>query len=381
MTKKVITIFLICISILSVTVSAKNEIEVMNAVDRLYELKIINGYENEEFATEKNVTRAETAAMIRRLMSSDRAVGEKEKLVGYRMTEEGEMIPVYEYDSTLDEIDLLQQIGIISGYEDGEMRLERNVTYEECIKMLVCMLGYKYDAEEEGGWSVGYIKCGEKLGLLEGIELKQLSEYATRGDVAILINNALYIERKLISEVDLGETFGGVLGRGVIAGAKPEKSFYGVTFKEILSNEDLYEKKPADENVFLFEDEVRKIPLLTQIKNKDNPFINMFYSENGNGVINMKFIGIDKRCDYYIDIDPIYDTEYNERYTKEEFESNPYIMEEKTYRKIENIGPISTEEFTLLNIPRGAYQIKIKSVPYSTEMKAEITFENGAFSR
>ena len=89
-------------------------------------------------------------------------------------------------------INKAQDINIINGYGDSTFKPENSVTYNEFIKMLVCVTGYADKAEEKGGYPYGYIAVAEENSITEGIVFKGDDE-VTRNDVGIMILNVLNI--------------------------------------------------------------------------------------------------------------------------------------------------------------------------------------------
>lgn len=94
--------------------------------------------------------------------------------------------------------------GIIAGMGNGTYLPENNVTYEQTIKMLVCALGYGVKAEMKGGYPLGYVKTGDEIGLLKGLEFNGKSN-AKRADVAFLVYNALDIPILELQSLDTGD--------------------------------------------------------------------------------------------------------------------------------------------------------------------------------
>ena len=82
--------------------------------------------------------------------------------------------------------------GIIDGYEDGTFKPEQDVTVQEMLKIMICLLGYEPQAEATGGYPHGYIKTASRLGLLEGIAV-EYDTYTIRTETADVINKALDI--------------------------------------------------------------------------------------------------------------------------------------------------------------------------------------------
>ena len=82
--------------------------------------------------------------------------------------------------------------GIINGDENGNFNPENNITNEEIAKMIVCLLGYREMAETRGGYPAGYTSTASRIGITNNLNLKTKTS-AIRKDVAIMISNALDI--------------------------------------------------------------------------------------------------------------------------------------------------------------------------------------------
>ncbi len=91
-------------------------------------------------------------------------------------------------------VKMAYDLGIVSGYGDGTFRPNNKITESESIKMIVAALGYSYWAEQNGGYPNGYISMGSRLDILESaVDSKN---EATRGYVAAILVNAL--ETKIV---------------------------------------------------------------------------------------------------------------------------------------------------------------------------------------
>ncbi len=144
----------------------------------LMALGIMQGYEDQTFRPFDEVTRAEMTAITVRMLGLE---GVTMGLTDYSDVAEEHWASAY--------IGLSTSLGIISGYGDGSFRPEDNVTYEQAIKMLVCALGYKDIAEQEGGYPVGYWMIAFRLGITKGIGAEG-TKPAIRGDIALFVTNA-----------------------------------------------------------------------------------------------------------------------------------------------------------------------------------------------
>ncbi len=89
-------------------------------------------------------------------------------------------------------------LGIISGMGDGTFAPDSPVTYEQALKMIVCMLGYEDFAQAQTvagtGWAEKYIKQANSLGLMKNISDAVSYEGAPREVVAQALYNALEVE-------------------------------------------------------------------------------------------------------------------------------------------------------------------------------------------
>lgn len=173
------------------------------ALLRVGAVGVMVGNDNGDMELSKEIKRSEFAVIICRLAGC------------------GELEPA---DSRFDDakaaywgsgyIENAAAMGIISGVDKKHFEPERSVTYTECAKMLLCLLGYGGEAEKLGGYPGGYIAKAAELGLYDGV--LQEGENAIRGEIVKMIDNAFDV--------------------------KPLKPMYGKDGGYELSNETLYEK-------------------------------------------------------------------------------------------------------------------------------------------
>lgn len=147
---------------------------------------LINGY-NEEgkttFKPENQITRAEFTAIITRAMGMGDING-------------GESIftDVPNDHWAKGNIQVAYDRKIVNGMGDGTFQPDSNVTYEQAVKMIVCTLGYDAAAQAAGGWPLGYMTMGGKLGVTKGVTGVDGSAPASRAVVAHLIYNTLEVD-------------------------------------------------------------------------------------------------------------------------------------------------------------------------------------------
>lgn len=96
---------------------------------------------------------------------------------------------------------LAYELGFISG---PDARPNDNITYNEAVKMIICMLGYGPYAEVQGGWPLGYINVAQRQKLIKGVNL---SDGFTYGDALKLFYNSLSVNLLDISEVGDGVNY------------------------------------------------------------------------------------------------------------------------------------------------------------------------------
>ncbi len=98
-------------------------------------------------------------------------------------------------------IKTVSELGLMTGFTDGSFGPEAQLTYEQAIKVMVTMLGYKARAEVYGGFPMGYVRMANDLKLLNG--LSATTGIITKGDIAVLIYNALDV--RMLDIVSIGE--------------------------------------------------------------------------------------------------------------------------------------------------------------------------------
>jgi len=162
------------------------------AITELAGRGIINGYGGENdtyiFKPDQAVTRAEMAKLIATMFSiSDTTTGANI------------------FSDVADDfwarnfIIGAKDMGIINGYTDGTYKPNKEVNWQEAVKMIVCALNWGTAAEEtypnpEGDWAYCYRTMGQKLGLTQGAVMTY-TDPAPRGVIAQLFYNALSIPR------------------------------------------------------------------------------------------------------------------------------------------------------------------------------------------
>lgn len=208
MKRKVLALIMSCMMLVSMAVSAATYSDVSETHDRyeainmLSSLDIITGYPDGTFQPDKEVTRAEMAALITRMF----------KLTSAAVTEPPFSDVEVDYWAAAN-IVAAKNMNIINGFPDGTFRPQDNVTYEQAVKMIVCALNYGTAAEALGGYPGGYINQASKLNILNKAAYGN-TKPAPRGIIAQLLFNSLKVDM-LVPQVNAD---------GTINYTKPENS-------------------------------------------------------------------------------------------------------------------------------------------------------------
>ncbi len=80
---------------------------------------------------------------------------------------------------------------LIVGFEDNTYRPEENVTYVQTLAVIIRILGY--DNNLEGEWPNNYINKAKELGLSKNINLDP-DDVINRGEIAVIVKNALSVD-------------------------------------------------------------------------------------------------------------------------------------------------------------------------------------------
>lgn len=157
-----------------------NNSEMAQVIDELSDFGIVNGYDDNTFRPNNEITRAEFAKIIVAMTNSYMDVSSSNS-----------------FQDTIDHwakdyIDISKELGIINGVTDTTFAPDANVTYEQAIKMIVVALGYNDEAVQKGGYPDGYLQQASELGITDKITFNPESN-AVRGNISMIIHNALKV--------------------------------------------------------------------------------------------------------------------------------------------------------------------------------------------
>lgn len=146
----------------------------------LVDMGILNGYEDGTFRADKPITRAEMATIVCRVLGQKSLAVSSTK---FSDTTESHWASGY--------VNFAANNGIIGGDGNGNFRPQDNVKYEEAIKMTVCTIDFdRCLMTNTLDWSRPYIEIAKSNGITNGL-LGTKGSFATRGDVAVMIYNAI----------------------------------------------------------------------------------------------------------------------------------------------------------------------------------------------
>lgn len=158
------------------------------AATALSELDILEGYPDGTFGAEKAITRAEVAAIACRIIDKSEDADKAKGQTSFDDVAANHWASGY--------INIAEKENIINGDGDGKFRPEDNITYEEAVKVIVCVLGLGKDVQvDPEDWSAGYLSIANEKGITKNLKGKK-GDAATRGDVAVMTYNGMTYDLK-----------------------------------------------------------------------------------------------------------------------------------------------------------------------------------------
>lgn len=184
--KKIALISLLIIAILamsSMVFAATSFSDVKNtkyetAVTKLASSKIVNGFEDGTFRPGENVTRAQMAKLLVEALSL-------KNVTGVALTQFPDVTSsnwFYSYVKTA------VDNKIIVGYPDGTFKPNDNVTFAECMAMIIRAMKLE-DSMTDKTWPTAYMTKATQLGLLSNVTYADVNSPASRGEISISLYN------------------------------------------------------------------------------------------------------------------------------------------------------------------------------------------------
>lgn len=160
------------------SMAANTSVVDTNCIETLTALDIIVGDENGNLNLDSNITRAEFATIMTRILG----------LEGSDVKEVFDDVPVSHWANSA--ISTCYNLGIVNGYSATTFGPEDEVTYEQAIKMIVAALGFEPMASQKGGYPTGYMVVANTYGITEDVKAVY-NQPAARGIIFQLVYNAL----------------------------------------------------------------------------------------------------------------------------------------------------------------------------------------------
>ena len=151
------------------------------AIDVLSALDVAVSYADGSYKIDEAATRADLVVNILRLMYEEEN-NSNANVIFPDVTEDH-----WAYK----EIYTAYNLGIINGYKDGLFRPDSTITLNEAVKVITNLLGYQTLAEAKGGYPVGYTNVANDYGLLKNIGVANGDMPINRGNMAVLLYNAI----------------------------------------------------------------------------------------------------------------------------------------------------------------------------------------------
>ena len=156
-------------------------------------INYILGYEDGTFRPQGNITRAETAAILFRLL--------KESVRNEYMTKDNSFTDVPEETWYSTYVSTLADMGIFTGYEDGSFNPSRPITRAEFATIASRfspdeIVDGKYDTnfdDVNGHWAQAAIKKAQALGYITGYDTGDFkpNQFITRAEAVVVVNRML----------------------------------------------------------------------------------------------------------------------------------------------------------------------------------------------
>jgi len=151
-----------------------------NYIEKLTELKIMNGDSNGNLNLDSNLTRAEMCTFVTRYLNQEALALQMKYKSSFKDVNSNDWYSGY--------INLLNGHGYVNGYGDGNFRPQKNVNAAEFITVWARVMG----AELQGNnWPNDEMLFAREKGLLDGVEVNNLFLPLTRREAAKIIYNAV----------------------------------------------------------------------------------------------------------------------------------------------------------------------------------------------
>lgn len=178
--KRLTSLILAFILVLSLVPSAFATEIYADSIARVSAIGIMGDVADADFRPDDNITRAEFATIVCRIIGLDGIATKSTKFTD---------VPSEHWASGY--IDTANSLGLVNGKGDGIFDPEADVTFEEAAKILVCAVEYD-EVMTDFTYPAAYISQASVLGITQGVSGDDGK--LTRAEVAMLIDNTLDVK-------------------------------------------------------------------------------------------------------------------------------------------------------------------------------------------
>lgn len=181
------------------------------AFDELYALGIFIGYEDGTIKPDNNITRAEVTKLVVATMGpsyTEAALGAAN--IDTQFTD----VPGSHWAAGYVATGVANNF--INGMDPTTFAPEENVTYAQIVKMIVAAMGYTSICERNGGYPNGYLTTASSIGVTKGVNIVGADTVVTRGQVAMLLANAVNVPIVGITDYEESATTGQLIAKTAI---------------------------------------------------------------------------------------------------------------------------------------------------------------------
>ena len=175
--RKIISLFSACLLMFSLSLAITDT----DAGNTLVKMGLMSGYPDGSLGLEKDITRAEFCTLVAKMLKINNEMSFK--VDNFSDLKDSH----WAYKSVM----ALADRGVINGYADSTFRPSKTLTYAECSAILIGVLGYK--EEMVGVWPNNVMDLAENLGLHKDLKFEKHSDNMTRGNVSIMLMNAMNV--------------------------------------------------------------------------------------------------------------------------------------------------------------------------------------------
>lgn len=175
----VIANILICSSFAMSFSDVPSNSEYATAINFVSDAGLMVGVSDGKFMPGKNVTRAEMATLVCRMMGETNNLSTSRK---YSDVPENSWANIY--------VSKASQLGIVNGYGNGRFGPWDTVTYEQAVTMIVRAKGLESNAISVGGYPDGYIRVADANRYLKNLHAN-VGDLLRREEVALILYNVL----------------------------------------------------------------------------------------------------------------------------------------------------------------------------------------------